>query len=64
MTYWNMRAYSDGGEMHLKARRAETDGRTQAQQGRRGRGGGGNDGTGSRGTGMPADVSRATGEGR
>lgn len=50
--------------MHLKARRAGTDGRRQAQQGHRGRWGGGNGGTGSRGTGMPADVSRATGEGR
>ncbi len=36
MTYWNMRAYSDGGKMRSKASRAETGGPTQAQWGRGG----------------------------
>jgi hypothetical protein len=30
MTYWNMRAYSDGGKMRPKASRAETGRPTQA----------------------------------
>ncbi len=32
MTYWNMRAYSDGGKMRPKASRAETGGPTQARK--------------------------------
>jgi hypothetical protein len=30
MTYWNMRAYSDGGKMRPKASRAEVGSSTQA----------------------------------
>lgn len=36
MTYWNMRAYSDGGKMRPRASRAEAGGPTQAQRHRRG----------------------------
>ncbi len=36
MTYWNMRAYSDGGKMRPKANGAETGNPTQAQRHRGG----------------------------
>jgi hypothetical protein len=58
MTYWNMRAYSDGGEMRPKASGAETGGPIRA----RGQDGGWAESDGT--TGIGTGVSSAPREGR